>query len=158
MANQLKLSNSVDIFFGNSSDSRFDYCSVNLMLEEIENDEQFLVLQTISREQGSLGKVIAALHVITVNDQVSHTSKCWEEVLLQSVFNNVDFITRGSVNTPGSLGDLCGDFVLDTEAETNALCSVIRLISCVYLSKNKPAFPPKTTFEALLSQLILGIS
>ena len=72
MANQLKLSNSVDIFFGKSSNSAFNYCSVNLLLEEIEHDEQLPVLQVISREQGSLGEVIAALYVITGNDQVSH--------------------------------------------------------------------------------------
>ena len=60
------------------------------------------------------------------------------------------------MNTPGSLGDLYGDFVLDPETETNALCSVIRLISCVYLSKHKPAFPPKITAKALLSQIDTG--
>ena len=54
---------------------------------------------------------------------------------------------------PGSLGDLYGDFVLDPKTETNALCSVIRLIPCVYLNKNNPAFPPKTTAETLLSQI-----
>ena len=72
MANQLQLSNSVDTFFGKSSNSAFNYCSVNLLLEEIEHDEQLPVLQVISREQGSLGEVIAALYVITGNDQVSH--------------------------------------------------------------------------------------
>ena len=43
-ANQLKLSNSVDIFSG------FIYCSVNLLLKETEHDEQLPVLQIISRE------------------------------------------------------------------------------------------------------------
>ena len=119
-----------------------------VLLEKIEHDEQLPVLQIISREQGFLGKVIAALYVITGNGQVSHFYKVF--------FNNVDFITRGSVNIPGSLGDLYGDFVLDPETETNALCSVIRLISCVYLNKNKLAFPPKTTAEALLSQIDTG--
>ena len=42
-ANQLKLSNSVDIFSG------FIYGSVNLLLKEIERDEQLPVLQIISR-------------------------------------------------------------------------------------------------------------
>ena len=37
------------------------------------------------------------------------------------------------MNTPGSPGDLYGDFVLDPETETNALCSVTRLTSSVYL-------------------------
>ena len=67
--------------------------------------------------------------------------------------NNVDFITRGSVNAPGSLDDLYGDFVSDPETERNTLCSVIRLISCMYLNTSKPMFPPKTTAETLLSQV-----
>ena len=55
-----------------------------------------------------------------------------------------------------SLGDLYADFVSDPETETNALSSVMRLISCVYLKKNKPAFQPKTTAETLLSQTDMG--
>ena len=55
----LKLSNSVDIIFGKSSKSGF-----NLLLEETEHYEQLPVLQIIPREQGSLGKVIAALYGI----------------------------------------------------------------------------------------------
>ena len=62
------------------------------------------------------------------------------------------------MNTPGSLSDLYGDFVLDPETETNALCSVIRLISCVYLSKNKPAFPLKQLQRHYCHKLIPGIS
>ena len=86
MANQLRLSNSADIFFVKSSDSGFNYCSVNLLLEEIEHDEQLPVLQIISREQGSLDKMIAALYVITGNNSSITLQKCWEEELLQSVF------------------------------------------------------------------------
>ena len=104
------MSNSVDIFFGKSSDSGFNYCSGNLLLEEIEHDEQLPVLQIISREQGSLCKVIAALYVITGNDQVSHFKSLGKKFFYKVFFNNVHFITRGSVNTPGSLGDLYGDF------------------------------------------------
>ena len=124
----------------------FNYCSVNLLLEEIECDEQLPVLQKISRGQGSFGKVIAVLYEITENDQVSHFKSVGKKFFYKMFLNNVDFISRGSVNTPGSLvSDLYCDFVSDPETETNASCSVIRLISCVYLSKNKPPFRPKTT-------------
>ena len=57
------------------------------------------------------------------------------------------------MNATGSPGDLYGDFASDPETETNALCSVIRLIFGVYLNTSKPALPPKTTVEILLSQL-----
>ena len=62
------------------------------------------------------------------------------------------------MNAPGSLGDLYDDFVSDPETETNALCSVTRLISCVYLNTSKPAFPPKITAETYYHKLIPGIS
>ena len=61
----LKLSNSVDIIFGKSSNSGF-----NLLLEETEHNEQLPVLQIIAREQDSLGKMIAALYRIIGNDQL----------------------------------------------------------------------------------------
>ena len=100
--------------------------------------------------------MIAALYLITGNDQVSHFKGVRTKFFYKVFSNNVGFITGGSVNAPGSLGDLYVDFVSDPETEINALCYVIRLISSVYLNKNKPAFPPETTVETLLSQIDTG--
>ena len=126
------------------------------MKKEIEHNEQLPVLQTISREHESLGKVIAALYVITGNDQVSHFKDVGKKFSYKVFFNNVDAITRGSLNASGSLGDTYDDFVSDPETETNALCSIILQIPCMYLNTSKPAFPPKTTAETLLSHIDTG--
>ena len=100
--------------------------------------------------------MIAALSVITGNDQVSHFKGVGKKFSYEVFFHNVDSVTRGSVNAPGSLGDLYDDFVSDPETETNALCSVIRLVSCVYLNTSKRAFQAKTTAETFLSQIDTG--
>ena len=71
-------------------------------------------------------------------------------------FYNVEFISRGSVNAPRSLGYLYGNSVSDPETETTEMCFVIRLISCVYLNRSKPAFSPETTAETLLSEIYTG--
>ena len=57
---------------------------------------------------------------------ISYSTKCF--------FSNIaiDFITRGSVNAPGSLGDLYGDFVSDPETETNAENKRIELYNAAY--------------------------
>ena len=47
MENQLKLSNSANICFAKSSNSKFNYCSVNLLVEEIDHNEQLPVVQII---------------------------------------------------------------------------------------------------------------
>ena len=130
-----------------SSNSEFNCCSANLLLEE--TDEQLSVLQIIPREQG----VIAALYLIIGNDQVSQFKSDKTKFFYKVFSNNVGFITGELVNAPGSLGDLYVDFVSDTKTEINAFCSVIWHISSVYLNKIKPAFPPKTTAETLLSQI-----
>ena len=55
------------------------------------------------------------------------------------------------MNAPSSLSDRYVDFVSDPETDINALCSVIRLISSVYLNKNKLAFPPKTSRDTTIT-------
>ena len=47
MENQLKLSKSVNICFAKTPNSKFNYCSVNLLVEEIDHNEQLPVVQII---------------------------------------------------------------------------------------------------------------
>ena len=82
MANQSNLSNSVDISFGKSSTSRF---TVQL---------RTVVLQIISIERGSLGKVIAVLYVIAGTDQLSHFKGVGKKSSHKVFFNNVDYHQR----------------------------------------------------------------
>ena len=91
--------------------------------------------------------MIAVLYEIIRNDQVLHL-----KVLIRSSFAKC--ITRGLVNAPGSPSDLYSDKKCFTE--TNVLCSIIRMISGVYLNTGKFAFPPKTTAGTLLSQIYPG--
>ena len=150
MANQLNLSNSVDISFGKSSASGFNCCLAPYCLKKL---SRWTIASPSSNFQGSLGKVIAALYVITGNDQVSHFNGVGKK------FSYEVFLTMLTLS-PEYLWTLlavrvCMMILFQIQRLKQALCSVIRLICCVYLNLR---FHLKQLQRHYYHKLIPGIS